>query len=228
MPSSAVCNDFIKRIAPLICRESQKRGYRVCSAIIAQACLESAYGTSTLAKQYFNFFGMKAGTKWKGAAVNLNTREEYSPGTLTNIKDYFRVYPDIISGVEGYFEFINTTRYANLLEAKTPQEYAELLKKDGYATSSTYVSTIMSVVSRYDLTKYDNPDNMVLYPAYTGTSKSIVDALAACGEKDTSKVHRSRIAFANGVVSEIGYYTGTVEQNSLMLSLLRQGKLIRV
>lgn len=61
------------------------------------------------------------------------------------------------------------------------------------------------------------------YPAYTGGSGSIVDALFACGETDTSKAHRGVIAAAN----EITNYTGSASQNLKMLNLLRDGRLIR-
>jgi hypothetical protein len=62
----------------------------------------------------------------------------------------------MIAGVKGYFDFISTSRYANLKGAATAQEYLELIKRDGYATSSSYVNTCMNVVNRYGLnTKYD-------------------------------------------------------------------------
>jgi hypothetical protein len=85
----------------------------------------------------------------------MKTKEEYTPGTLTSIKDNFRVYPDDVAGVAGYYDFINTSRYANLKTATTAQQYAERLKADGYATSSSYVNTLMSVVNKYNLTQYD-------------------------------------------------------------------------
>ena len=34
-------------------------------------------------------------------------------------------------------------------------EYAQFLKKDGYATSSTYVNTLISTVNKYGLDKWD-------------------------------------------------------------------------
>ena len=46
---------FIEQIAPLIQAESKKRGYKVASPIIAQACCESAYGTSSLGYKYHNY-----------------------------------------------------------------------------------------------------------------------------------------------------------------------------
>ena len=62
------------------------------------------------------------------------------------------------------------------------------------------------------------------YPKYTGTSTSLVTALATVGEKNTSYSHRKEIAKANGVTA----YAGLASQNTSMLKLLKTGKLIRV
>ena len=61
------------------------------------------------------------------------------------------------------------------------------------------------------------------YPKYAGKSVSIIDALKAVGENDTSKAHRAKIAAANGMPN----YTGTAAQNRTMLQLLKAGKLIK-
>lgn len=149
--------EFINQIAPYIVNEGQKRGYHVFSTVIAQAVIESRYGQSSLAK-YHNYFGLKCGTAWIAAGkpkVVFNTKEEYKPGILTTIKDAFRVYPDMASGVAGYYDFIGTKRYANLKTAVTYKQYAESLKADGYATSSSYVTTLCSTVEQYNLTAWD-------------------------------------------------------------------------
>ena len=148
--------DFINMIAPLIISEGKKRGYSVFSTVIAQAIIESNSGKSILGYKYHNYFGMKCGSRWKGKSVNLKTKEEYTVGTLTTIKDNFRVYDSIEEGVKGYYDFISTKRYANLKESKTYVEYAENLKADGYATSSKYVNTLCTTVDAYNLTKYDS------------------------------------------------------------------------
>jgi len=155
MASSAQAKQFIQRIAPIIQDEAKKRGYKVCSPIIAQACIESAFGTSMLGSKWHNYFGMKCGSAWKGKSINLKTKEEYTVGTLTTIRDNFRVYDSMEEGVKGYFDFISTKRYANLKSASTPKEYLELIRADGYATSSSYVNTNMSCITKYDLDKYD-------------------------------------------------------------------------
>lgn len=155
MASSAQAKEFIQKIAPLIQEEAKKRGYKLCSPIIAQACIESGYDTSLLAYKYHNYFGMKkCGSSWKSRSVNLRTKEEVN-SQLVSIRDNFRVYPDMISGVSGYFDFISTKRYSNLKNASTPEEYLKMIKSDGYATSSTYVTTNMNCILKYDLTKWD-------------------------------------------------------------------------
>ncbi len=156
MATTAQIKNFIAQIAPLIQTEAKARGYKVASPIIAQACIESGFGLSSLAAKYHNYFGMKCGSTWKGASVNMKTKEEYKVGTLTTIRDNFRAYSSMTEGVKGYFDFINTTRYANLKTAATAREYLERIKADGYATSSTYVNTNMNAVEKYGLTEWDN------------------------------------------------------------------------
>lgn len=60
------------------------------------------------------------------------------------------------------------------------------------------------------------------FKKYTGKSVSIVDALNSLGEK-SSYAYRKTIAKAN----HISGYTGTPSQNTKMLHLLKQGKLIK-
>ena len=153
--SSAQAKQFIAYIAPMIQSEAKARGYKICSTVIAQAIIEGAAGTSSLASKYHNHFGMKCGKSWKGKSVNLKTKEEYTVGTLTTIKDNFRVYDSDEQGVAGYYDFISASRYENLKTATTYKEYAERLKSDGYATSSSYVQTLCNTVTRYNLTVYD-------------------------------------------------------------------------
>ena len=161
MASSQDCKKFIAQIAPLMQAEAKKRGYHICSTAIAQACIESAYNTSMLGYKYFNMFGMKCGSSWKGKSVNMRTKEEYTVGTLTTIRDNFRVYDSMEDGVKGYYDFISVKRYANLKNATTPQMYAERLKADGYATSSTYVNTLMNTVRKWDLDKWDTNNPVI-------------------------------------------------------------------
>lgn len=147
---------FIETIGPIIRREAFLRGYKYPSAIIAQACLESNFGRSKLA-EYHNYFGLKTGSNWDGRRVNFATKEEYTVGQLTNIRADFRAYDSMEKGVIGYFDFIDTSRYANLKQAADAKSFLELIKGDGYATSSGYVVNNCNVIDKYNLTFYDWP-----------------------------------------------------------------------
>ena len=220
--SSAQAKEFIAHIAPLIRNEADIRGYKICSTVIAQAIIEGAAGTSVLAKTYHNHFGLKCGKSWKGKSVNLKTKEEYTTGTLTTIKDNFRVYDDDSSGVAGYYDFISTKRYANLKNAANYKQYAEYLKQDGYATSSTYVSTLCNTCKKYNLYTWDEDVKHEYYPKYTGTTDSIIDALDSLGI-DSSRQNRKNIYISNFTDD----YRYSAKQNTAMLILLKQGVLIR-
>ena len=145
---------WIEEIGDMIRAEAIRRGYLVCSPIIAQAIVESRYGESGLAV-FHNYFGLKCGSAWRGASVNMKTKEEYQPGTLTTIRDNFRAYPSMEAGVAGYFDFISTKRYENLKTADNPQLYLTRIKADGYATSSSYVATNMKYIELHNLTRFD-------------------------------------------------------------------------
>lgn len=60
------------------------------------------------------------------------------------------------------------------------------------------------------------------YPQYTGSSVSIAEALQAV-KADSSFANRQKIAKKNGITD----YTGSSEQNGRLLSLLKNGKLIK-
>ena len=148
-------NEFIEQIANCVEKYAYVYGIEVHSPIIAQAIVESGWGKSSLASKYHNYFGLKCGGAWKGKSVNMATKEEYKVGTLTNIRDNFRVYDSMEDGVKGYFDFINTSRYANLRGVKNPEEYCRRIKADGYATSSKYVDTLLRVIRDNNLTRFD-------------------------------------------------------------------------
>lgn len=153
--------EFIEVIAKYVIKYANDYGIKVHSPIIAQAILESGWGGSTLASKYNNFFGLKCGGSWKGKSVNMATKEEYTVGVMTDIRDNFRVFDSMEDGVKGYFDFINYSRYANLKGVKDPEEYCRRIKADGYATSSTYVTNLMRVIRDNDLTRFDGTQETV-------------------------------------------------------------------
>ena len=175
-------SEFIEQIAKYVKKYAHVYGIEVHSPIIAQAILESGWGKSSLSSKYHNYFGLKCGSAWKGKSVNMATKEEYKVGTLTSIRDNFRAYDSMEAGVKGYFDFINTSRYANLKGVKSPEEYVKRIKADGYATSSKYVDNLMRVIRDNKLTRFDgNGDGEMKKEELTGralTGKEIIDILA--------------------------------------------------
>lgn len=202
-------NEFIEQIAKCVKKYAYLYGIEVHSPIIAQAILESGWGKSSLASKYHNYFGLKCGSSWKGKSVNMATKEEYKVGTLTNIRDNFRVYDSMEAGVKGYFDFINTNRYANLKGVKSPEEYVRRLKADGYATSSKYVDNVMRVIRDNKLTRFDykGGENMKK-EELTGkvlSGKEIIDILARrviAGDYGTGVNRRSKLGELYSIVQK--------------------------
>jgi hypothetical protein len=217
---------FINSIGPMIQSYGGLNGYKVVSTIIAQACLESAYGTSSLCN-YHNYFGMKCGSSWKGASVNRKTFEEYAPGVSTEIRDNFRVYNSMDAGVEGYFNFIGSKRYQNLKTARNYREYAQMLKDDGYATSSKYVAALCSIVEKYNLVTYDITENQAatarvtparkIYPALARNNafagKYVTTANLHLRVGPGTKYDSIEVMSAGTVVHNYGYYTNVSGTN---------------
>jgi len=159
--------DFILSIVPYVSSWKNYLGYGVVSAVVAQACLESAYGSSDKAK-HNNYFGLK----YKGNRVSCYSEvfsaysaEQLPDGTYVTIKTDWYGFSDINTGVQGYYEFINIDRYKQARAASDPRTYLQALKDAGYATSINYVDNCMAVINKYNLTQYDGGT-----PMYTNSS----------------------------------------------------------
>ena len=155
-------SEFIPTIAPLVQAENKKRGYPLFSSVvIAQAICESGWGQSKLMMKANAIFGIKAGTSWKGKVYNAKTQECYDGKTYTNITACFRAYDSLAESVADYFDLITKSeRYKKASVSKTPLECITAIKNGGYATSPTYIQTIMAIINDNNLTKYDNVENV--------------------------------------------------------------------
>jgi flagellum-specific peptidoglycan hydrolase FlgJ len=150
--------DFVKEIAKCVREVAPKYGIKVYSPIIAQAILESSYGKSNKAT-YNNYFGLK----YRDGRVSCHcgtfmdvSKEQLENGDYIGITDLWYAFKTMKDGVEGYMQFINIDRYANLKGVTDPKKYLELIKKDGYATSKYYVDNVYKVIQNLNLTKYDD------------------------------------------------------------------------
>lgn len=166
--------DFIKAIAEYVKKYSVKYGIKCNSAVIAQACLESGYGTSNKAK-YHNYFGLKyrkGRVNCSNGTIDDGSKEQNADGTYRDIIDKWYSFENMEKGVEGYFQFINIDRYKELKGLTTPESYLEAIKKAGYATSKDYVKNVMAVVNKYDLKQYDEKVQVYEYVVQKGDTLS--------------------------------------------------------
>lgn len=149
---------FIEKIAKYAQKYAPQFGIKVVSPIIAQAVLESAYGTSYKA-QFNNFFGLKYRegrvTCHNGTFVDGGSEQQTSGG-YDHITAQWYSFVDIEMGVLGYFQFTNTTHYACLKGVTDPYQYLVNIKACGYATSLSYVKNVWNTLQANDLTRFDN------------------------------------------------------------------------
>ena len=159
----------VKKIGEL-CKADMAKSGILASISVAQFILECGYGKSELAQNANNCFGMKkslsgntwSGSTWDGKSIyTKTTKEEYSPGVLTEITADFRKYPKVEDSIADHSAYLlgamngSKKRYEGLAGCTDYKKAAQLIKDGGYATSSTYVEKLCSIIERWSLTQYD-------------------------------------------------------------------------
>ncbi|APX72427.1 glucosaminidase domain-containing protein [Companilactobacillus allii] len=134
------------------------------SVMIAQAMVESGWGTSGLASApNYNLFGIKG--SYNGESVNMGTQEDDGTGSLYSISSNFRKYPSYKESLEDYVSLIrggvsgNPEIYAGAWKSNTTSyEDATAYLTGRYATDTTYADKLNAIIKKYDLTKFDTAD----------------------------------------------------------------------
>ena len=159
---------FLTLMAPLAVADMKKNGV-LASVTLAQGILESAWGTSELAVNAKNYFGMKAnlsgntwpGSSWPGETYAKETEEQKKDGTSYTIRADFRKYADVAQSVADHSAYLNgakkgsALRYAGLKGEKDARTAVTIIKNGGYATDVKYIDKVMSIIEKYNLTQYD-------------------------------------------------------------------------
>lgn len=148
---------FIKQVAPEA--QDMQNSYHVYASVtIAQAILESQWGTSQLASQYHNLFGIK-GTDPNTSRVL--TTKEYINGNWIVTKGRFKVYDSWSDSIKDHTKLMlngtdtNKENYQAVVQATSYQQAARELQKAGYATDPNYAQKLISVIQTYKLYNYD-------------------------------------------------------------------------
>ncbi|MEE0980506.1 MAG: N-acetylmuramoyl-L-alanine amidase [Acutalibacteraceae bacterium] len=170
---------FIEEIAKHVKAHMKCFGIKCASAVIAQACLESAYGTSNKAKKN-NFFGLKfreGRLTVHNGTFGDGSKEQLKDGSYVDIADDWYSFETMEDGVIGYFQFTNIDRYKKLKGIVDPLQYLTIIKEAGYATSKDYVKNVMAVVDKYNLTRFDEVEKKVVHVVSRGETLSGIAAM---------------------------------------------------
>lgn len=161
--------EFISFMGPLAQADMAKSGV-LASVTTAQAILESGHGSTELARNANNFFGMKCslsgntwpGSTWDGVSkYRKQTGEEDANGNAYTITADFRKYASAADSVADHSAYLlgamngSKQRYAGLKGEADPAKAIGIIKAGGYATDTKYVSKVLSIINKYNLTKYD-------------------------------------------------------------------------
>jgi|ERR1051326_8399040 flagellar protein FlgJ len=116
---------------------------------LAQAALESAYGSRTAGPN--NFFGIKDTDGVNGnETLVLTTEYNRRTGLWTKIKQYFRKYKTPADSFTDHGKFLrNNKRYAKAFRFQNdPYSFAWEVAQAGYATDPKYYQKIVGVMKR--------------------------------------------------------------------------------
>ena len=108
------------------------------------AALESGYNLKAT-----TLFGIK------GDGVVLDTTE-YIDGEYINIKDSFKCYTSLAESVQGLYELMQWEHYDRATSCIDYDEECRMVQACGYATDPEYANKLISIISAYQLTMFNN------------------------------------------------------------------------
>lgn len=145
-------NVFFNQLAPIVVneyvrRKGQKRLYP--STVLAMGALESGYNinASTL-------FGIKG-------EGNVMDTTEYINGEYVNVKDSFKYFPNLAASVQGLYDLVQWDNYDRATSSTDWEEECRMMQACGYATDPDYSDKLINIVNSYQLTRFNNVDNVV-------------------------------------------------------------------
>ncbi len=138
---------FVERMWPHALAAQRSTGVPA-AFVVGQAALESGWGRQEIrhpdGRSAHNLFGIKAGSNWKGATVDVTTTE-YVDGAPRRSVERFRAYGSYEEAFRDWTGLMaGNARYAPVLRAgrsASPQSvsgYAAGMQRAGYATDPRY------------------------------------------------------------------------------------------
>lgn len=146
--------ELISKYGPFIKKTVRGTGIYP-GTLITQLIVESSgtvngknlVGGSGLSRNANNYFGIKAGSNYKGPKYCAKTKEVINGSTIL-IDDCFRKYNSIESSIKDYVQFLqNNQRYTKggVFNAASVEDQFKKLQQSGYATNPKYAEFLTSV-----------------------------------------------------------------------------------
>lgn len=149
---------YVKQYSWLAIEEMKRTGIPA-SIKLAQAIVESRWGTSTLSKEGNNHFGLKCGKDWTGTGIYKVDDDRDSTGAL--VGSCFQSYPTIRHSYISHSNYLlspaKSVRYSYLfkLHPLNYQGWAEGLQKGGYSTNPNYALILIKTIEDLGLRELD-------------------------------------------------------------------------
>ena len=216
--ASTAATQFLRNIIPAA--QNVARGKDIyTSVMIAQAALESGWGTSALSKApNHNLFGVKG--SYNGQSVNMQTLEDSGGQNYYSIQADFRKYPSYQESLEDYADkIVNGISgaplfYSGAWKSKTNSyQDATAYLTGRYATDTAYGSKLNRIIEQFGLTKYD-----------TETAVNMAEEIASNETATTSG--NSYTVVSGDSLYAIARKTGTSIQELLSLNGLNLNSII--
>jgi flagellum-specific peptidoglycan hydrolase FlgJ len=148
-------DDFITAVAPAA-RASAATTKIPASFTVAEGALESGWGSTGLATQAMNLFGIKADPSWHGPTWSMQTRE-FLNGQWVMVPALWRKYSDWLGSISDHAQFLLTNpRYAPAFAYVSGTTFARAIAAAGYATDPNYAAKIISIIKTHNLSALDS------------------------------------------------------------------------
>ena len=144
-------SEYVEKYAEYAMEQQLKYGIPA-SVTLAQGILESANGKSQLARECNNHFGIKANKAWIDSGGQYGLYKDDKPN------EKFCKYASVTDSFEHHSKILKASgRYADCfkLAATDYRGWCKGLQNGGYATANGYADSLISVIERMDLAKYD-------------------------------------------------------------------------
>ena len=216
--ASTAATQFLRNIIPAA--QNVARGKDIyTSVMIAQAALESGWGTSALSKApNHNLFGVKG--SYNGQSVNMQTLEDSGGQNYYSIQADFRKYPSYQESLEDYADkIVNGISgaplfYSGAWKSKTNSyQDATAYLTGRYATDTAYGAKLNRIIEQFGLTKYD-----------TETTVNMAEEIAS--KETTTTSGNSYTVVSGDNLYAISRKTGTSIQELLSLNGLNLNSII--